>query len=159
MPETKETLDQMAGEIFELYKLVAIARSRRPAGHADLSETEYLTLDTLSYAAPLTIGEVQKRIGVVPAQMSRIVRALEEKDGKGFVACSINKADRRRIDISLTTEGRAALDAYRTSRLGSMHEILKVLGPKDRLEFMRMLREIRRAFEGRLAPDTAVTRH
>ena len=153
MPESKETLDAMAAEIFELFHLVAVARSRRPAGPDDLSETEYLTLDLLAKEQPMTIGDAQKRIGVVPAQMSRIVRSLEEQGGRGYVECSINPQDRRRVDISLTDAGRQAYEKFRTVRLTSMYTTLQALVPKDRLEFMRMLRQIRAAFAKQLKPD------
>ena len=150
MPHTQKTLDLMAAEIFELYRLIALARSRQPAGPDDLAETEFLTLDLLSREQPLTIGNVQKQIGVVPAQMSRIVRALEEQGGKGYVQCQINVQDRRRIDISLTPAGKEAYEKYRTNRLSSMYAILEVLPPDDRLHFMRILEQIRLAFEDRL---------
>lgn len=151
MPETQKTLDLMAGEIFELYRLIALARSRQPSGPDDLAETEFLTLDLLAREQPLTIGSVQKQIGVVPAQMSRIVRALEEQGGKGYVRCQINAQDRRRIDISLTPTGKEAYEKYRSNRLGSMYAVLEVLPPDDRLHFMRILEQIRSAFEDRLS--------
>ena len=140
----------MVAEVFELYRVIAAARSRSPSGPDDLSETEFLTLDTLAKQQPLTIGEVQKRISVVPAQMSRIVRALEEQGGKAYVSCQINPQDRRRIDLFLTDTGREAYEKYRNARLSSIGEVLTVLRPEDRFEFMRMLREIHSAFESRL---------
>lgn len=152
MPASQETLDKMAAEIFELYQLVAMIRSARPAEPDDLSETEFLTLDALSKDQPMTIGEVQKRIGVLPAQMSRIVRALEQQGGRGYVECNINPKDRRRIDISLTPTGEQAYQRYRSARLASMYDTLSALRPADRMEFMRMLRQIRTAFEKRLSP-------
>jgi DNA-binding MarR family transcriptional regulator len=142
----------MAAEIFELYRLVALARTRLPSGPDDLSETEFLTLDLLAKETSLTIGEVQKHVGVLPAQMSRVVRALEEHGGRGYVECSINPKDRRRIDVSLTPAGRAVYEKYRDLRLGSMLETLTVLRPEDRIQFMGMLRKIREAFEERLLP-------
>ncbi len=150
MPDTQETLDLMAAEIFDLYRLIAKARSQAPTGPEVLSESEFLTLDVLTKDQPLTIGEVQKRIGVVPAQMSRIVRALEEQGGKGFVECKINAKDRRRIDISLTKAGKEAYDQFRTNRLASMYKILTVLKPDDRMEFMRLMRQLVAAFETKL---------
>ena len=153
MPDSQETLNKMAMEIFELYRLIAIARSRHPSGPDDLSETEFLTLDLLTKEQPRTIGEVQKQIGVLPAQMSRVIRALEEQGGRGYVECAINPQDRRRIDVSLTKRGQEAYDRYRTARLSSMYEILSVLIPQDRLHFMRMLRVIRDAFAHRLNTD------
>ncbi|MCH7591988.1 MAG: MarR family transcriptional regulator [Planctomycetes bacterium] len=151
MPDSQQTLDKMAAEIFELYRLIALARSRRPSGPDDLSEAEFLTLDLLTKQQPRTIGEIQKEIGVLPAQMSRIVRALEEQGGRGYVECKINARDRRRIDVSLTEGGAKAYDTYRSARLGSMYEILRVLPPNDRIEFMRMLGQIRDAFADKIA--------
>ncbi len=151
MPDSRETLDKMAMEIFELYRLIAIARSRRPAGPDDLSETEFLTLDLLAKEQPLTIGEIQKHIGVLPAQMSRIIRALEEQGGRGYVDCQINPQDRRRINVTLTDGGMTAYQIYRSARLGSMHDLLLILDHDDRLSFMRILREIRVAFEEKLS--------
>lgn len=146
----ESALEDMALEIFELYLLIAVARSRRRSCDGDLSETEFLTLDLLSKEQPQTIGAVQKRIGVVPAQMSRIVRALEEQGGHGYVESKINPSDRRRIDISLTASGAGAHEKYRATRLSSMQQILEVLNPKDRTDFMRILRQIRDAFAAKM---------
>lgn len=151
--QSEKTLDEMAAEIFELYLLIAIARSRRPTGTDDLSETEFLTLDLLSKEQPITIGDVQKRIGVVPAQMSRIIRALEERGGRGYVECNINADDRRRVDVSLTPTGVSTHEQYRAARLGSMYEILSILGLEDRLHFMRIMRQLRSAFAERLSAE------
>ncbi len=137
----------MVEEIFALFKVIAAARSRRPSSSSDLSETEFLAMDVLAKDGPLTIGEVQKRIGVVPAQMSRIVRSLEVEGGRGFVECKINPKDRRRIDVSLTDSGNKALGAFRQGRLASFYTVLEALDPADRTEFMRMLRCIRDTFE------------
>lgn len=153
MPDTKETMDAMADEIFELTKLVYAARSRRQAEPDDLSETEFLALDLLNKREPLTIGEIQKSIGVVPAQMSRIVRSLEESGGRGYVECGINPKDRRRVDVNLTPSGRKAYETYRNARMSTMYQILRVLAPNDRLEFMRLMRLLRAAFEESAAKE------
>ena len=157
MPDSQATLDTMAGEIFELYQLVATARTRRPSGPDELSETEFLTLDVLSKEQPLTTGEVQKRVGVLPAQMSGIVRALEKGGGKSFVACSINSKDRRRIDIILTEEGRAAYASFRAARLASMRQILAILAGEDRMHFMRIIRLLTTGLRQHFAAEAAKT--
>ncbi len=155
MPDSQATLDLMAAEIFELYQLIATARSRRPSGPDEPSETEFLTLDVLSKEQPLTTGEVQKRVGVLPAQMSRVVRALAKEGGKGFVECSINAKDRRRIDIILTKEGRAAYESFRAARLGSMHQILVILGVEDRAHLMRIVRLLTTGLRKQLGAESA----
>lgn len=152
-PETQQSISDAAQEIFELYKLVAEARSKAPQSSHDLSETEFLALDLLAKRGPVTIGEIQKAIGVVPAQMSRIIRALETRDGKSYVECRINAQDRRRVDVLLSDDGRAAYDGYRSNRLASMNQILAILSPDDRVHFMRILREIRTSIEAKLHPS------
>lgn len=140
----------MAEEVFALSKLVSTARSRQAAGPDDLPESEFITLDILSKEQPLTIGEIQRRIGVVPAQMSRIIRALENREGGAYIECRINPDDRRRVDVSLTETGEKAHQAYRESRLGSMLHILAGLKPDDRIQFIRILRTIRKNIESHL---------
>jgi len=133
----------MAEEIFELSKLASLLRSRNPSGPDDLSESEFLALDILSKHQPLTIGEIQRKIGVVPAQMSRIIKSLEHRTGGAYIKCAINPDDRRRVDVTLTREGAESHEAYRGARLESVHGILRSLSPEDRLNFMRILRRIR----------------
>ncbi|MFQ5463479.1 MAG: MarR family winged helix-turn-helix transcriptional regulator [Phycisphaerae bacterium] len=150
-----ESLESMAGEIFELYRLIALARSRRPSEPEVLSEPEFLTLDELIRHAPQTIGDIQKKIGVAPAQMSRIVRTLGRQGGDPLIECRINPNDRRRIDMTITNEGKEAYGLYRANRLGSMHAILGVLAANDRTHFMRILRLIRDAFSDLVTAESS----
>lgn len=147
----RDELNKMAGEIFELIKLASAARARSRAGAPEvLSETEFLTLDVLTQQEPITVGEVQKRIGVVPAQMSRIIRSLENKSGEVLVTCSINPDDRRKVDVRVTPKGRQAHEAYRSVRLGFATEILRSLEHEDRRRFMGYLNQIREGLTKRL---------
>lgn len=148
-------LEEMADDIFELYQLVAVMRSRQPSGGDDLSETEFLSLDALAKSEPLTIGEIQKQVGVAPAQMSRVIRSLEKHGGRGYVECRINPQDRRRVDVSMTSAGRVAYDRYRSARLASMFAVLEVLEPEDREVFMGLLGQIRSAIAARLETNAS----
>ncbi len=137
-------LEVMAGEIFDLTKIASTARARARSGNPEeLTEAEFLTLDLLTQQELMCVGDIQKRIGVLPAQMSRIVRALEDKGGEAFVSCGINPVDRRKIDVNVTPKGRNAHRAYRAARLKFTVSILKDLQPEDRKQFMRILRDIR----------------
>lgn len=143
-----QSLERFGTEIFELTQLSALARARSKAKDADnLSETEALTLDLLSKSETMTVGQIQKAIGVLPAQMSRIIRSLEDKGGKPYIACGINPNDRRKIDVSITATGKNALDTYRTARMAMTVHILASLSPKEREAFMQTLRKIRSHIE------------
>jgi DNA-binding MarR family transcriptional regulator len=139
-----QQLQEFALEVFELSKNVWAAQSRAKARDgAELSETEFLALDLLVRAEhPLSVGEIQRQIGILPAQMSRVVRALESKSEAPLISCRINQEDKRKIDVELTPAGVAAHRAYRQAKLGSIEKILLSLDNADREEFMRILRII-----------------
>ncbi|HVT81193.1 MAG TPA: hypothetical protein VHM90_11100 [Phycisphaerae bacterium] len=137
------SLDQMAEEIFSL--TVMSWRQRLAAKHdTELSESQYLTMEALvGSEAALTVGEIQRAIGVLPAQMSRIIRSLETGFDKPLIRCELNQHDKRKIDVHLLPEGRAVYDEFRHTRLSKTVEILKNLSERDRTEFVRICRRIR----------------
>ena len=151
MSDEQTALNSMAEEIFDLTTLASIRRARsRSSRSGEVSESEFLTLDILAKHQPVTIGEIQKRIGVVPAQMSRIVKGLEDRTPKSYIHCSINAKDRRRIDVAITPEGRSAYEKYRSTRLSSTLDTLSALSPKDLNDFMRVLRKIKQRISDNL---------
>ena len=144
-PEKRKQLESLAEEMLELVKLASMARAQtRKGDHVEtLTETETLAMDALSKRNVLTVGEIQKSVGVLPAQMSRVIRSLEDKAGGAYIECRINPRDRRKVDVTMTPAGRKALETYRTERLGMAMEVLAVLTPAEREEYMRLLRKIR----------------
>lgn len=140
---TPTSLDQMAEEIFAL--TVMGWRERLSKQHADeLSESQYLTIETLVHApGTLTVGEIQRAIGVLPAQMSRIIRSLESGFDKPLIKCELNQHDKRKIDVHLLPEGRKNYDEFRQTRLSKTVQVLKGLKDSDRQEFVRICGLIR----------------
>ncbi|MCG3131957.1 MAG: hypothetical protein FLDDKLPJ_02767 [Phycisphaerae bacterium] len=136
-------IDAMAEEILGASQLAAIARARRSSAGETLTEPEFLALEALiKSGSTMTVGEIQRTVGVLPAQMSRILRGLERHtSGKPLVTCSINSDDRRRVDVSLTDAGREVYNAYRRMRLSFLCDFLDNLTPDDRVVFMRIVRD------------------
>ncbi|HRX87735.1 MAG TPA: transcriptional regulator, partial [Phycisphaerae bacterium] len=66
--------------------------------------------------------------------------------GTAYIACNINPDDRRKIDVSLTTEGRKSLASFRAARMASIIDTLSVLNTEERDEFVRLLRKIQKKF-------------
>jgi DNA-binding MarR family transcriptional regulator len=140
----REQLNQLADEIFELTNLVAALRSRsRKADSEELSEIEFLTLNLLAQHGTMNVGDIQRELGILPAQMSRVTRALEGKAVGPLVVCSINEQDRRKIDVTMTEQGEMDHQAYRDARRAMSVEFLKHLSPSDREVFMRVIRSFR----------------
>ena len=144
MPEFQPAQDlrAFACEILDLSKSVWASQSTdKPP--VDLTETEFLALDTLSRAEhPLNVGDIQREIRVAPAQMSRILRSLESK-GEKLVECKLNHDDKRRIDVELTPSGREVHQKYRQVKLATIQKMLDGFTVEERNQFMILLRKIR----------------
>ena len=101
-----QQLKEFAEEVFELSKDIWTTQSKsKGKDQAEITETEFLALDLLSQSQPLTVGDIQRKIGVLPAQMSRVIRSLENKSDGPLISCQINPADKRKIDVELTDAG------------------------------------------------------
>ena len=136
----------------ELTRMVAALRSRtKSLGLDEISEPEYVALDFLVKHGRSTVGEIQKELGVLPAQMSRMLRSLEDKDGRALVECSINPDDRRKVDVEITDAGRAVYQQYRAQRLEMNVQFLKGLSSSDRDTFMRVVRSFREEISKRFS--------
>ena len=139
-----QDVQKMAEEILELRKLSSLgAGKHEQKDEYDLGESEFLALDLLTKTESMNVGELQRGVGVLPAQMSRIIRSLEGKGDQPMVTCTLNPDDKRKIDVSITEAGRKAHQGYQKAKLASAMGILAGLDERDRNEFMRILRLIR----------------
>ncbi len=125
------SLERLTQDVFEVVQRLALlsTRGRRRAG--ELKEGEFLTLAMLEERQTLTVGEIQRELGVLPAQMSRIIRALEARP-QPLIVCHINPFDKRKVDVRLSEEGQRVLNAYRAQRIGRVQRILSQLDDEDR---------------------------
>jgi DNA-binding MarR family transcriptional regulator len=119
-------------------------RGRRRAG--DLKEVEFLTLALLHQHPSMIVGDIQRLLGVLPAQMSRIIRSLEARE-RPLIACRINPQDKRKIDVCLTPAGDKALQDYRGPRIRGIADLLGGLNDDDLDELNRLLEKMRGALD------------
>src|SRR5947208_15050766 len=89
----------------------------------DLKELEFLTLAILRQHRTMIVGDIQRILGVLPAQMSRIIRSLEARKPP-LIGCQINAHDKRKIDVHLTAAGEQALADYVAPRIAALAELL-----------------------------------
>jgi DNA-binding MarR family transcriptional regulator len=121
----EQTIRQLALQMFEMAKRTWLESQReKMKGGFDLSESEFLTLDALEEVTSLSVGDLRRRVSVLPAQMSRIIKALEQRYDEKLVLCAINPKDKRKIDVSITPKGRRAVAAYRRAKIMTSVEAL-----------------------------------
>ena len=125
-------IEELAQELFEVFTHLCLATPRGRRRTDDLKEAEFLTLAILQDRGTMIVGDIQRQLGVLPAQMSRIIRALENRPTP-LISCQINAQDKRKIDVALTPAGRAAFQDYQTTRVRGIVNLLAKL-PEDDLD-------------------------
>jgi DNA-binding MarR family transcriptional regulator len=145
----QNSIDAMAEEIFALTIIAWKERLRSRRGRAEeLSEAQFLTLESLVQKPDnQTVGDILRTIAVAPAQMSRIIRSLEEDFDQPLVACELNREDRRKIDVTITDYGRRLYEEFRDSRLARTRELLTGLSEADRSDFIRVCGKMRELYK------------
>jgi len=121
------------------------SQSAKFKGGYDLSESEFLTLDALEGVDSLSVGELRRSVAVLPSQMSRIIKALEQRYDEKLVLCSINAQDKRKIDVSIAPRGRRAVDAYRKSKLTQITDWFSRMSDKDLAAFEGIMKRFHSA--------------
>jgi DNA-binding MarR family transcriptional regulator len=129
----------LALEVFDTITQFCLAAPRVRRRPGALKEIEYLALSLLRRHEPRIVGDLQRQLGILPAQMSRIIRSLEARD-RPLIACRINSADKRKIDVALTEAGARACGDYQGERVAGIAEILRRLSPED-LDLLAQLLE------------------
>ena len=148
MKDREQTVRDLARQIFEMTVRTWLSSQREKLkGGYDLSESEFLALDALEDGEALTVGELRRRVGVLPAQMSRIIKALEQRYDEKLVVCSINPRDKRRIDVAITPRGRRAVEAFRRGKILATVEALRSLSDRDLTALLRVLNQVQDVLE------------
>jgi DNA-binding MarR family transcriptional regulator len=131
--------EEVAHQLFSLVTrfCLGLPRGRRRAG--DLKDVEFLALSILHGHGTMIVGDIQRMLGVLPAQMSRVIRSLEGRD-RPLIGCRINPSDKRKIDVCLTSAGEKALLEYQGLRVRRITELLRQL-PEDDLDTIHGLLE------------------
>jgi DNA-binding MarR family transcriptional regulator len=146
--DREQAIQNLARRIFAITVRTWIGSQReKMKGGYDLSESEFLALAALESVDCLSVGELRREVGVLPAQMSRIIKALEYRYDEKLVVCSINAKDKRKIDVAITARGRRAVEAYRRAKILATVDALRSLSDRDLSALLRILNEIQKVFE------------
>lgn len=134
-------VEEIAQDLFEVVTQIGLSTLRGRRRVADLKEVEFLTLSILHAHDTMIVGDIQRLLGVLPAQMSRIIRALENRD-RPLISCRINLRDKRKVDVCLTPAGEKALLDYRNASVSRIVEHLRQLSDDDQDDLTRTLEKL-----------------
>jgi DNA-binding MarR family transcriptional regulator len=145
---TGHRLEDLAQELFEVVTHICLSTLRGRRRNGDLKELEFLTLSLLHAQGTMIVGDIQRLLGILPAQMSRIIRALENRP-EPLIECRINPRDKRKIDVVLTPQGEKALADYQDVRIGRLVEQLQSLSDEDQEDVVRVLHKLQDILDSR----------
>jgi DNA-binding MarR family transcriptional regulator len=134
------SIEDLAHRLIETVGQLGVPMARRRR-HGDLKEDEFLTLSILHQHETLIVGDIQRQLGVLPAQMSRIIRSLEDRD-QALIACRINPQDKRKIDVILTPAGVQAHQDHQAGRVQAVAGLLSRLPEEDLDDLQRLLEKV-----------------
>ncbi len=143
---TEVRLEETARDLFEVVTQLGLAtlRGRRRSG--DLKEVEFLTLAILHEHGTMIVGDIQRLLGILPAQMSRIIRSLENRE-QPFITCQINPRDKRKVDVCLTAAGKKSLLEYQSTQTDRLVELLRDLPEDQQVDLNRLVDKLHNLLE------------
>lgn len=106
-------------------------------GHKDKGLT-FQQIRTIMYLAsgPRFLGEIAKDRSVSPASASALVDGLERD---GYLTREMDKVDRRRIIVQLTSKGHNAYETARKSSEDQLSELVAKLNDEETLKLVELL--------------------
>jgi DNA-binding MarR family transcriptional regulator len=134
-------VERIAQDLFDVFAHIGLAAAaRRQAGV--LKELEHQTLAILHDHGTMVVGHIQRLLGVLPAQMSRVIRSLEDRE-RPMIACHINPRDKRKVDVSITPAGAKALQEFQAIRIGRISAALRDLPAEAQEELGQVIEKLR----------------
>lgn len=127
-----------------LVELLPRSGKRRCHGSGERSPDDSMPGRTLhklyDNGGSLTPGELREMLDVTGARVTAILKELE---GKGKVRRCPGPEDKRSVLVTLTEEGRQAVEAHLARRRARVERILDRLGRDDAEALVRLLRAVR----------------
>jgi DNA-binding MarR family transcriptional regulator len=122
---------------------VAVALFVQEVGDLGLTPVQYSAL----HAVCEQPGIDQKTLGSsIGYDASTIAGVLDRLEVRGLLSRSVSPTDRRARLLSPTKEGLETLEAVVPRMLKAQHRLLDPLSPKERSEFMRMMKTVVEAY-------------
>ena len=142
----RNRLEEIAQDLFEVVTQLCLTVPRGRRREGDLKEIELLTLSILQERGTMIVGDIQRILGVLPAQMSRVIRSLEDRP-EALIACRINPQDKRKIDVCMTDAGEKTLLEYQAVRVRRIAELLHDLTEEEQGSLIHLLDRVRGLLE------------
>ena len=159
MPDPERPPIPTGKEYYERSLTVALLRAReatmrrfkRFADAHNLTLPQWRVLRALADGEPLDAGTLCQRCVILPPSLTRILRALAERQ----LIAPVPGPDARRHIVTITPAGRALFERLVVQSEGTRHEIEAAFGPERMQLLLDMLNQLRVVTEALPGGDVA----
>jgi MarR family transcriptional regulator, organic hydroperoxide resistance regulator len=120
----------------EFFGAIRRARSRFVREAGGLTLPQYHLLTALAERSPRTVGELAEHAAIAPPTATRMLDGLERA---GMVERRQSAADRRAVEIELTSEGKRVVGRKRARIAAKRRALFESLAPGEREQAERLL--------------------
>ena len=106
---------------------------------AGLCLTDFMALEALLHKGPLTITEIQSKVGLASGSMTA---AVDRLDQKGLVVREPAPGDRRAKLLHLTPEGRRVVETVFRRHAAELAAAMAVLNPTEKRQLHALLKKL-----------------
>ena len=146
---TVDTQQAFSAAWESLFRTTRRLRARAVAfsGEAGMSLPQYLLLEGLRDTPELSVGELAEIAGVAPPTATRMLDCLARD---GFVERRHSETDRRSVIVSLTKDGKRAVDTAHDVIEDWRRKLFESLDPAEREPAARLLGRLSEIMEQQL---------
>jgi DNA-binding MarR family transcriptional regulator len=120
-------------------ELLSLARIVHPGRHADMTPQQYWLLRHLHRNGPTSISELANALSITTGSATVACQRLEKA---AFVTRTRQAHDERVVQVALTEQGQALIEAWRKQRHEALTRLLSVLDEREQEELHDLIERL-----------------
>ena len=142
------TTEKLAEDLLTLWRI--LRGLSHPVRRAEMTPEQYWLLRILNRAGSLSIGELATELGITTSSATVACKRLEKI---GLLTRERQAEDERVVQVALTEQGLAQIDAWRQRKRESLTNWLGVLDQHEQQELQRLIERVLEAAGVRKSED------
>jgi DNA-binding MarR family transcriptional regulator len=135
-PDSFGDISRSLETLFRLNSSRKVHSRQAMAAGTPISQPGFTLLRRIQEEGPLALGELARRTEMDPAACGRQIRQME---ADGLVVTTSGTADKRRVEVQITSAGARVRERLATVQGRHMHEVLGAWSVQDQSTFAQLL--------------------
>jgi len=131
------TTEKLAEDLLMLWRI--LRGLSHPVRRAEMTPEQYWLLRILNRSGSLSIGELATELGITTSSATVACKRLEKI---GLLTRERQAEDERVVQVALTEQGLAQIDAWQQRKRESLTGLLSVLDEHEQQELQRLIERV-----------------